>query len=204
MKITDVSYSRKVNLGNYESEDYSISGVVVEGEDVIAQFQLLKDFVNASAFGKPMPEVVTQNPVKKEDKVEVTTTVTTTEVVTVEEPKKRTRRTKEQMAEDALAPKDVKIAQDDKLAKETHKEEKAKEEASQGDVDNYDRDRTDHKAQFVTIVNSKCKDWKKIAPTKVKDLSIELDGTPLYNNNILLPSFIEAVELGLKKCGLIS
>jgi len=181
MKITDVSYSRKVNLGNYESEDYSISGVVVEGEDVIAQFQLLKDFVNASAFGKPTP-ILEQPPIIKEEvKEEIK-----------EEPKKRTRK-----------PKEVKIEQDDQLAKETHEEEKAKEEASQ-DIDNYDRDRTDHKAQFVTIVNSKCKDWKKIAPTKVKDLSIELDGTPLYNNNILLPSFIEAVELGLKKCGLIS
>lgn len=44
MVVTSITYRRKFNLGNYETEDYEITAQVDEGESPTEVLQKLKDW----------------------------------------------------------------------------------------------------------------------------------------------------------------
>lgn len=47
MRYTSISYTKKFNLGNYESEQYSISADIEEGDDVSDSVAILRQKVHA-------------------------------------------------------------------------------------------------------------------------------------------------------------
>lgn len=52
MKITEVKYARKYNLGNYESEDYGLTAIVEEDDKASDVFAELKQEITAAQSGE--------------------------------------------------------------------------------------------------------------------------------------------------------
>ena len=63
MKVTEVKYSKRFNLGNYEHEEFTVTAIVEEDADVKESLNEIKDVVNATQAGAEISE----NSVEKED-----------------------------------------------------------------------------------------------------------------------------------------
>lgn len=177
MRVTEISYVRRKNLGSYEYEELSMSAVIEEGENTSEEVDKLKNEV-LSALGivtAPTPEPVKETKVKeekpkvkKEPKQEIPPVIEKEEEETPEPPK--LPETKE---------------------KKAPKKEKVVEPTP------YDRDKQTHKDLFANLLNTSFPGWStdKAAIGRAKHASLAMVGEDFLNEKgEILPTFKEAVN----------
>jgi outer membrane biosynthesis protein TonB len=178
VKVTDITYMRRVNLGNYEHEELSMSAILEDGENVSTAMLTLKNEVHHSLglVGTP-----TEAP-KKEVKVP--------EVPKKEETKKETPK-KEEKKEVELPPV---IDKKEDLPETKEKKPKAKKEEVKPTP--YERAKQVHKDLFANLLNKTFPGWSsdKEAIARAKHASLSLEGEDfLDQKGNILTTFSEAV-----------
>ena len=183
MKITEVSYTRKVNLGNYESADLSMTAVLSDKDDATKAAEKLKAQVEIVLGLKDkidfeQVEEIDGGTVHMKDgsKVEVT------------------ENTEFDYKEEEVEEKPVKKAAKKKVAKKKTAKKKAAKKSK--DI-LYDRSNDQHKAELAKILNEHCEGWKT-QPAKAKEVSEQLVGDAIFDGEgVLKEEFINSVVEGM-------
>jgi hypothetical protein len=68
MKVTEIKYMKRVNLGNYEHEELSVTGSPSEGESFEVTYAQIKGAVLSALSGEETPKVVKVEAPKVEEK----------------------------------------------------------------------------------------------------------------------------------------
>lgn len=170
MKINEVKYERKFNLGNYESEMIAVGAAVSENEDPGEVLQQLKQFVHS---GGAICPTTTNEPA-------------ITEEANIEPPKeKRTRKKKEDPDVDKTAESAPDTESDPQEAPPKAKT-KVKSAATK-----YDRTNDLHKKLLTDLLDKNKPGWKANASAS-KEASAKVNGEPfLDSEGLVLPEFKE-------------
>jgi hypothetical protein len=188
MIITDVTYSRKKNLGNYESEDITLGARIEEGESVESCLLVLKDRV-AVAFGEK--EVTQAAPVATQ---EVKEEVVVADKDEVEANKKKIAADKKKEV-NAAKKKAEAAAKKEATAAAKAAEKEVKKEAKKAATVPYDRNNVSHKTDLGKVLAGINANWKTECAGLAKQASVELAGKPFYNSDgVVLPEFVEMVK----------
>jgi len=190
MQVTSIEYTRKISerpeLGvmKYESMELTMSGVLEEGESAEFATGSLRYLVDdglglktkapeQSVKGTPADSVPHGGNSAKDSKK-------------VDDSSKKKAAAEKKAA--AAAKK-----------KEDASKKKAEKEAAKQVP--YDRENKAHRDEFASILTDRFPDWKK-APTKAKELSVALNGKPIFDSKgEILGSFTDAVVEGMGATG---
>jgi len=191
MRFTDIVFSRKKNLGNYESEEVSISAVVAEDENVSDCLALVKQEV-LHALGMAVDPVVAA-PTKKATPID--TKVTKPAIVTEEAPVDTSKEDAAKAKKEAAA---AKKAEKDAAAK-AKKEAAAAKKAEKATVP-YNREEKSHRIEFAKVLASVNPNWKTECAELGKAASADLSGKPMMDDEgKILPEFKALVEEAIKE-----
>ena len=190
--ITEITYMRRVNLGNYEHTEISATSVVNEGQDPDNIGEALKQQVEKllglrDSVDFSLVEEVTEDGNFKMKDGSVKEVSENTEVV--HEDKKEEPKEEEK-------PKATK-------KKVTKKKASKKKEEPKGPVPSvkYDRSKQEHKDEMAKALNQHVAKWKTTdeGKKKARELSEKLVGEYLFDSEgNVVSSFIEAVKDGMK------
>jgi len=172
MKITNLSYTERKTLAQYEFAELTAHAVVEENDDVNSALLTLKTFVHNSINGK-IAELTVENKLKEEVKPEPV----------VEEPvkEKKTRAKKEKPVETEpeLPP----------VIEEPKKKDPK--------VVTYDSSISEHKSILAGYLSKKYDvAWKTVAPAEeIKAFTSSLNGQPFLDDvGGILPVFLEQIH----------
>lgn len=172
MKISEVKYAKKFNLGNFESEEYSI--VVVPGAKETPQeaFEACKLAVAEAYGGATNPTARDVEEVEVEEVVEEVVEEDDTEVVEEEVEDEGNDESEEEETEKKPSKKSASPTAGAKAGKVAGKTFKPKPQ-------NYSRANETHKEIFSNLLKSVAPDWKKSFESKelAKSTSKKMDGT---------------------------
>lgn len=175
MQLLEAEFEKRVNLGNYEHENYKVSAKFENNSEKDTMFGELKEIVDNAINPKLVVKQQPELPFKKEE-VKV--------VKEVKEEVKVVEEVKEEIKEEA------KVVEAPK-AKEK-KTRTPKKEASP--FINYDRTNDKHKARFLKAMDVAVPEWKT-KKELVKGISLSVEGLPfLDEKDEFCPSFIEAIK----------
>ena len=170
MKITTMTFTRRMPKEQYGYEELTCTVEVSAEENSVEIVNELKAFVNLAVSDEVVAKTGNEkiSSVISEEKIEV--------VKDKESPEKPKKAEKAVKAENAEKP----------------KKEKPSKNAS------YDRNKDSHKAIFVAYLASKFPDWKKDKAALAKEISINLEGTDfLDESGKILPSFTAEMDKAL-------
>ena len=187
MRVTEVKYSKKFNLGNYESEEFGLTAVLEEDDVAQVAFIGLKNEVAIAYSGevtKPEPEELPEpkkgkKKAKPEPEVEEETEEEESEETEVEE----TEETEDEVDDEPKAAKG--------------KKSKFKKKPQ-----TYLRSNETHKEIFSNVLKTVAPDWKKTTESKAKAkaASQKLEGEEfLDENGEVLATFKAAVKKAMGK-----
>jgi outer membrane biosynthesis protein TonB len=186
MKLKEITYTRKYNLGNYESEDYTITAVIEKGDDELSVFEDLKALIKAaSAGGGGTPEEAeeeVEEEVEEEEIVEEDEEDEEEEIVEEDE--------EDEVEEDEEEVEEEKPKRATKKAPTSKKSFKKKPEV-------YQRTNSTHKDIFAETLKTVAPDWKKTTASKAKakEASLEMEGKDfLDDKGNVLAAFKTAVK----------
>lgn len=177
MKVTEVKYTKRVNTGNYEHEEFGAAAVLDEEDNVLEVFQQLKADVAAAYSGEAVAGGTKKKPKKKEE--EETEEEEVEETSTDEESEEESE---EETVEEEEKPKSKK-----KFKKTPQK---------------YQRDNDAHKDIFGGLLKAVAPDWKKSdeGKAKAKKASMKMEGKEFLNEDgEVLPAFKAEVKKLLGK-----
>jgi len=179
MRVSEVKFTKRYNVGNYEHEEYSLNAVLEEDENhVEAMSQLKADVIAAYTEEKSTVKKSTKKAaaaVVEEEEEETTETETSDEEDTAEEVEE----------EPVLAAKKGK-------AKKTFKKK----------AQVYQRSNDTHKELFSGVMNAVAPAWKKTTESKAKakEVSMKFEGVDfLDENGSVLETFKAAVKKAMSK-----
>ena len=188
MKINEIKYEKKFNLGNYESETITVGAAVNDNEDPILVLASLKKFVESRGITASEPVAEEQLELKP-----LPLEVTEAPVVALEEEKPK--KAKKQRLKAAVEPwtEDVAAVEETPDPAPAPAPAPAPKKASKLGTTPYNRDLDIHKKILVSALNDQLgNDWKTKS-AKVRDASIKLQGEPfLDKEGLLLQSFMES------------
>lgn len=193
MKVVEVKYMKRVNLGNYEHEETALTAVLDEGEDHFAALASLKADMASAQSG------ATSNPAE-----------------TKAPPKAPKAKKEEAAAEESEEDEDEKaVDSEEEESEEEESEEESEEEeeapSAKGKKNfkkkpqTYSRDSETHKEIFSKLMMSVAPKWKETAESKqkAKETSLAMSGKEfLDENGNVLESFSDEVKskmIGKKK-----
>lgn len=189
MKINGIKYSKKFNLGNYESEDIGVDVSVEEGENPSECLKAAMDFVSSKGGSPVMEEKPVVAAKKKVEKAEPKKEAEQLELAAAEH--------EETVATMAPAPK-VEEKERQKPGRKREKELPVtpEEKATHRTVVKtnikstvYDRNLDLHKKLVAELLDASYPNWKA-NPSKAKEASIKLEGKEfLDNEGIILAEF---------------
>ena len=176
--ITEIKYTKRFNIGDYQHEEYGVTYSVGEGESPEKSMMNMKNFIQDS-FGNKLGS---------------------SEPVNTPEPKKKAPAKKSKVvADDAPADKEVETEKEFKKETSEHKEPKKKRNQKKNVV--YNRDLAEHKTEMASILNRDFPEWKATPESKAaaKALSGKLEGTPFLDGKTgaVLPEFVTAIAEGM-------
>lgn len=200
MRITELKYAKKFNLGNYESEEFGLTAVIEDDDTQTTSsiFQQLKMEVAKAYGGETADEPA---PVEAEE--------TEAEETEVEEeaPKKRGRKPKAKAEEVEEEEAEETEAEEVEEEVEEEAEEEVEEEAPKKSAKAkskfkkkaqvYQRSNETHKELFSNVLKSVAPDWKKTeaSKAKAKSASQKMDGKEFLNEEgEVLPAFKAEVK----------
>lgn len=173
MKITEITYGKKFNLGNYESEEYRLTAVLDEDENTIGAIAALKLEVIEAQSG-------------------VTFKVEASEPEPVMKPKpKKAKKVIDEPIPDETGESDPEIQDPAPKAKKKFKKK----------ATTYDRANEIHKKLFSASLAEIAPSWKSTdaGKAKAKQLSRDSDGVDfLDDDGDVLESFVVAMKKGMK------
>lgn len=219
MKINELKYTKRFNVGNYEHEEISVGVAVEAGESASEVLQQMKEFVATRGIA---PITSINGPVVEGNTGAMEMAAATSISAAPSEPAaqapKRGRKPKEPAAQAEQSavvqlPETVKI--DPKLASPTPetkpslsvvKEEPKQDPAPESKpkfrerkLTKYSRGNELHKKMVVDYLDSKYPDWKKSMAVKAKDVSAKLENTDFLDaEGMMLPTFKEAFDSALR------
>jgi len=166
MKIAEIKYMRRVNLGNYEHEEITATAVISEGEDANKEGMALKNQVLALLNLSPEDGPKKEEEKKEETKEEAAPAKKTRKAAPAKEEEKKEEAKEETRGE--------------KPAKRTRKAASSAKKNTP-----YDRENKAHKVQFATIAEENFAGWKKDPELakKVKAASVELNGSDMLDDS---------------------
>lgn len=190
MKINEVKYMRRWNLGNYEHDEITVSAAPNESETVLGVLTTLESEMKKFKNGEAPTEVQVALPV---------------ETPKVEE-KKRTRRTKEEMAnvEAGSTKQEEKVEAKQETPVTPAPEEKKEEPAKtfKGKVHPYSRESETHKKILRMRLDHEYPGWSENfdLKQKVAAFSKSAVGKDFLDDktNDIVPSFIELLKEAMK------
>ena len=190
--ITEISYLRRVNLGNYEHTEISATSVVNEGQDPDKIGEALKQQVEKllglrDSVDFSLVEEVTEDGNLKMKDGSVKEVTENTEIVHEE---------KKEEPKEEEKPKTTK-------KKATKKKVSKKKEEPKGPVPSvkYDRTKQEHKDEMAKALNQHVAKWKTTdeGKKKARELSEKLVGEYIFDSEgNIVDSFIQAVKDGMK------
>ncbi len=178
MKATEIKYTKRVNLGNYEHEEVGITAVLDEDDCAVKGIAELKELVAKAIAGEPPPAATETKPAK-------TGKPTKTEKKAPAPAAEEEEETIEEKEEETETPPPAKPAKGGFKKK--------------GSV--YSRTNDTHKAIVADKLTELYPKWKKDAASiaKAKKLSKDLDGTDMLDSEgELLPAFVASLKKGMK------
>ncbi len=211
MKVTEIKYARKVNLGNYEAEEFSVTAVLDEDEgdtkNMVGAFDELK---------KGVMSAVSSDPVDAETEEEDETSAASTKNSPGKKkpgPKPKKKKDEEEAEEEEETEEETE-AEEESEEEESEEEEETEEEAEEEEetkpaakgkgkskAATYDRANETHKKLFaeqLTKINAK---WNKDAglKEKAKKMSAKLQGKDFMDRqgNLMAP-FLAELKKGMK------
>jgi hypothetical protein len=211
MQVNEVKYARKFNTGNYESEEYSVTATVEDGENANEVFAKLKEEVIAARTGQTTgttamsadsaEEVEEQEVVVEEEQVEEQDE----EVVEEESEEVEEETAEEEVEEDESEEEEVEEevpvkAAKGKKAAATGKGKKTFKPKTQ----TYSRKNETHKEIFSKVLSAVAPDWRKSKEAKdhARKVSEKMDGTDfLDEDGNVFPSFKELVRKAMTPKG---
>lgn len=196
MRVTEVRYMRRNNLGNYEHEEISMSAVIEEDEDHMDAVAGLRQDVVAALSGEKAATV--EAPEAEEEKKPAKTGKGKKAPKVEEQPEEE-----EPEAEDD----DEKTADPEEEETEEEPEEEPEEEEKPAPAkggkkfkkkpQSYSRASEQHKEIFSSVVKSIAPEWKKSddLKKKAKDASQSMEGKDfLDDSGEVLSEFKDAVK----------
>lgn len=182
VKFAEVKYSKRVNLGNYESEEVGVVAVIEEGVDVQEAIQYCKDVV----AGKAPKEKTKESPKKPQSKK-----ATGTSTASKKQPSEKTEE-----KEEPAPPVEEKKAPAKKAPAKRTRAKKVK-------VVEYDRTSDSHKKRISSLCADVLgDDWRqdKEVLKKVKEASMSLAGTAfLGEDGELVDGFVKEFSSMVQK-----
>lgn len=173
MRVAEVRYSKKFNLGNYESEEFSLSAVLDEGEDAQEILKHLKEEVNKAYTGETTGE--------QDD-----TSYNNTESDAADE--ENNEEDSGSSSDDGETDSDQSTDShddDSEDADEQEDEKPVKKKKFKSKAQVYDRENETHKELFTQVLKEVAPDWKKTPESKVKakDASQKLVGKEFLDSD---------------------
>lgn len=208
MNLNGIKYSRKFNLGSYESEDISVEASVRDDENPSECLKQMMEFVN-SRGGIPWPGLSVQSPTgktiaeakkevkkvepkKEEAQLELTPAPTPEEslVAPIETPTTKAEE-KERQKPGRKREKELPVTPEQKAEARTVSKPNSK-------VTSYDRNLDLHKKLVAELLDANYPNWRA-NPSKAKEASVKLEGKEfLDNEGIILPEFKTAFAEAMK------
>ena len=184
MRYLEVKFRRVKNLGNYESEEITLSAAPTEGVPIENCIEEVKT------------KVLTALGLTSESKVVQTVIAETKEEPAKPAPKKR----KPAVKKEEVKKEEVK-KEEPKMVDSTVTADPVKEEVKPAKgVVVYDRKDKRHLKLFKQVLDSTLPTWNDAPETKIKakDLSLALEGKPFYSKDgQVLPEVIKQIEEAL-------
>lgn len=226
MKINEVKYMKRANLGNYEHEEITIGAAVEEGETVGEVLTLLKSKVEAALAGKLEPVEAIPTTGKAQSSSPTATDTAKTKgkkgkPAPAPEPEAEAETVEDDsLVDDENADDAEGIIDDEELTEEDPTPEPAPAPAKKvaakpapaaaktaakaapkaKKMTPYDRANQLHKKLFVELLNVQHPGWKTKAPAKAKDVSVSLSGTDFLDaEGSVVDSFKAATKAAMLK-----
>ncbi len=208
MKATEISYAKRVNLGNYEHEEIKITAVLDEGDDAVEGLAELKGMVASAVDTEGLPAIAaTGKPVKsaagKSEKVDKTAKKPakaaagkTAKPEPVDEVETEDEETPETTEEE-----ETEVVEEEEEEPEEKPAKKPVGKALKKKGSTYARTNEQHKALMAEKLTELFPKWKKTeeSKAKAKAISKSLDGTDFLDaEGDIVPSFIVALKKGMK------
>lgn len=191
MKITEVKYMRRFNLGNYEHEEIAMTAVLDEKDGHSDSFKKLKADVIAAYSGEAAPSTEKVTPTLSKSAAKL---------------KKEAAAAEEEEVDEDETPADPEDDEETDEAEESEEEEEADvEEPKQAKGKKtfkkkpqaYSRASEQHKEIFSSLLKSVAPDWKKTPDSKEKGKAVsqKMEGEEfLDESGEVLPEFKAAVK----------
>jgi len=180
--ITELRYTKRFNIGDYQHEEFGVTYSVAEGESPEASMMKMKNFIQDSFTNTLGKSKAVNTPVKEEKKA----------------PAKKVKAVK--VEDDAKA--DVEVEDEKEFKKLTEEKKEPKKKRNQKKPTVYNRDLAEHKTEMAAILNRDFPEWKATPESKTaaKALSGKLEGTPFMDAKTgeILPEFVTAIAEGMK------
>lgn len=164
MKATEIKFTRRYNVAQYEHEEYSVTALLEEDDDAVEGLQKLKADVAAAyggacSSGESEPDESDTDESSEEETGEEDTDVEDSETDSESD------ESEEEAEEEAPAPA-AKAAKSAKAPKSTAGTKGGKKFKAKPQV--YDRNNETHKELFSGVLKVVAPDWKKTADSKAK------------------------------------
>jgi len=188
MRIFEIKYMRRNNLGNYEHEEIAMTTVVEEGEDHMAVMAILKKDVLAGFGDLPSAPVKEEKPAKAAKNAKKEAPVKEEEEVAAEE---------EEAEEVAAEEEEEEVAAEEEEAEEEKPVKTGKKKNFKKKPQSYSRSSEQHKEILSTLLKSVAPDWKKTddGKARAKDASQKMEGKDfLDEEGEVLQSFKDEVQ----------
>lgn len=193
VRILEIRFTKKKNLGNYESEEMGVTASVEEGQDPAKVAAEVKAFVTRSLDGVVNAEVKGATATKGQTETKGATTKTETAATPSKSETKTVETKGTTKADKPATTKAAKTTVSDKEVKANFagKGEKA--------TIKYDRNIKEHQQDLAGILVNLCgPDWRKDADVAAKASSLSkeiLIGQPFKDGSgVVLPSFMSLIK----------
>ena len=202
MRTTDVNFTRRVNLGNYEHCELSMGAALSEGEDAVKAAKKLRATVEHTlGLSVDFSEVesITDGGdivMKSGEEVKATpeTTMNHDSGETKEEPKEEKKPAKKKAAKKKASKKTSKSAPKEEAKEEPKKEEPKGPKPSV----KYDPNEKAHRQELSGVLHSVCPGWNKDNDLKAKAKSVsreEMTGQYIFDDaGEILQEFRDTVK----------
>lgn len=194
MKINEIKYMRRFNLGNYEHEEIALAAALDDNESPGEAFSQLKNTVHMLAIGQEVAaeEIPVAPPAPKEKPVKG-------KKAKVVEPEPEEIEEEEEVDDEELA--DEEIQEEEEEAEEAPTPSKGKKTFKKK-PQTYSRASEQHKEILSKTLREVAPDWQKSqeGKQKAKSCSIKMEGEEfLDENGEVLPEFKIKVKKHMKK-----
>ena len=169
--VKEITYSRRVNLGNYEHQDTSATVVPAEGQDPFECLAEVQALVNGEKIEKQ--EAATETPKKA-----------------------KKSKAPEEKVQEPVVEKDPEPEVSEPVAEEKEEVKETPKKKLKVKLTPYDRSNQLHKTFFGEILDSKFPNWKVDKDLKAKAVkaSSDLSGQDMLDaEGIIVPEFKEKV-----------